>query len=47
MPQKRLITFTLSAVKELEEIKAWYIDQQVYEQTTMTTPKKDRPSILS
>jgi toxin ParE1/3/4 len=29
MPLKRVITFTLSAVKDLEEIKAWYIDQQV------------------
>ena len=29
MPQKSLITFTVSAVKDLEEIKAWYIDQQV------------------
>ena len=29
MPPKRVITFTLSAVKDLEEIKAWYIDQQV------------------
>jgi plasmid stabilization system protein ParE len=29
MPQKSLITFTISAVKDLEEIKAWYIDQQV------------------
>ena len=29
MPQKSLITFTASAVKDLEEVKAWYIDQQV------------------
>jgi toxin ParE1/3/4 len=29
MPRKSLITVTLSAVKDLEEIKAWYIDQQV------------------
>jgi toxin ParE1/3/4 len=29
MPPKRIITFTLSAVKDLEAIKAWYIDQQV------------------
>jgi toxin ParE1/3/4 len=29
MPKKRVITFTLSAVKDLEAIKAWYIDQQV------------------
>jgi toxin ParE1/3/4 len=29
MPPKRVITFTLSAVKDLEKIKAWYIDQQV------------------
>ena len=29
MPQKSLITFTVSAVKDLEEIKAWYIDQRV------------------
>jgi toxin ParE1/3/4 len=29
MPQKRSITFAVSAVKDLEEIKAWYIDRQV------------------
>ena len=29
MPPKRVITFTLSAVKDLEAIKAWYMDQQV------------------
>ena len=29
MPQKKLVTFAVSAVKDLEEIKAWYIDQQV------------------
>jgi plasmid stabilization system protein ParE len=29
MPQKNLITLTVSAVKDLEEIRAWYIDQQV------------------
>jgi toxin ParE1/3/4 len=29
MPKKMVITFTLSAVKDLEEIKAWYIDQRV------------------
>ncbi len=29
MPQKSLITFAASAVKDLEAIKAWYIDQQV------------------
>jgi toxin ParE1/3/4 len=29
MPRKRVITFTLSAVKDLEAIKAWHIDQQV------------------
>ena len=29
MPQESLITFAVSAVKDLEEIKAWYIDQQV------------------
>jgi toxin ParE1/3/4 len=29
MPQKSLITFAVSAVKDLEEIKDWYIDRQV------------------
>ena len=29
MPRKHTITFAVSAVKDLEEIRAWYADQQV------------------
>jgi toxin ParE1/3/4 len=28
MPRKRTITFAESAVKDLEEIRNWYVDQQ-------------------
>ncbi len=29
MPLKHTITFAVSSVKDLEEIRAWYVDQQV------------------
>jgi toxin ParE1/3/4 len=29
MSRKHTITFAVSAVKDLEEIRAWYVDQQV------------------
>jgi toxin ParE1/3/4 len=29
MPRKHTITFAVSAIKDLEEIRAWYADQQV------------------
>ena len=29
MPRKRVITFAASAVKDLEKIYNWYVDQQV------------------
>jgi plasmid stabilization system protein ParE len=31
MPKKHVITFAVSAVKDLEEIREWYADQQATE----------------